>query len=100
MDIDYGLRTAMDKRKRDRESSPQPSEHIGELHRENDITPNGDLRTTYKTSVPDWEETFDVIGKQIGECLESYHSDKEHIVSVTITAGEPTEIVCIHVRGE
>ena len=75
-------------------------EHMGEISRENDITPNGDLRTTYKSSVPDWKESFDVIGKQIGECLESYNTDKEEVVSVTIVAGELTEIVCIYVGGE
>lgn len=73
-------------------------EHIGEISHEASPDVYGDIIITYKAWIPTWHESFDVIGKQIGECLESYNTSTEKVVSVTITAEEPTEIVCKYMR--
>lgn len=72
-------------------------EHIGEVSREASTGVHGNIIIIYKAWVPTWYESFDVIGKQIGECLESYNTKTEKVISVTIAVEEPTEIVCRYV---
>ncbi len=51
--------------------------NIGEILSESDITSDGELRTTYTSEFPNWNKSFDEIGKELGECLESYNTPTE-----------------------
>jgi len=74
--------------------------NIGEILSESDITSDGELRTTYTSEFPNWNKSFDEIGKELGECLESYNTPTEKVVSITVVAGEPSKIVTIYVGDD